>query len=36
MWIHLLDTREADATREEIRAEFEEPIRVLFGKGERS
>lgn len=33
MWIHLLDTRGSDATREEIRAEFEEPIRVLFGTG---
>lgn len=36
MWIHLLDTRESDATRKEIRAEFEDPIRVLFGTGERS
>jgi multisubunit Na+/H+ antiporter MnhE subunit len=33
MWIHLLDTRGADRTREEIRAEFEEPIRALFGRG---
>jgi multisubunit Na+/H+ antiporter MnhE subunit len=31
MWIHLLDTRGEDAAREEIRSEFEAPIRVLFG-----
>ena len=34
MWIHLLDVRNADATDAEIRAEFEEPIRALFGTGE--
>jgi multisubunit Na+/H+ antiporter MnhE subunit len=33
MWIHLLDARGAEATRDEIRAEFEAPIRVLFGTG---
>ena len=33
MWIHLLDARGAEATRDEIRAEFEAPIRILFGTG---
>jgi len=33
MWIHLLDTRGADAARAEIRSELEAPIRVLFGTG---
>jgi multisubunit Na+/H+ antiporter MnhE subunit len=32
--IHLLDTRDADSARREIRSEFEEPIRVLFGTEE--
>lgn len=31
MWLHLLDTRSAESVRQEIRAEFETPIRVLFG-----
>ena len=34
--IHLLDTRGAESAREEIRADFERPIRVLFGTGDRS
>jgi multisubunit Na+/H+ antiporter MnhE subunit len=36
MWIHLLDTRGAESARAEIRSEFETPIRVLFGTGDRS